>query len=234
MLKGMTFAEDRLPDFADQREAMVKRQIIRRRIFDVRVVAAMRRAPREEFVPDDMREFAYEDSALPIEAGQTISQPYIVARMAEAAEIAPGDRVLEIGTGSGYAAAVLAEIAGEVFTVERHAELARLAQERFQRLGYANIETRIGDGTEGWPGAAPFDAIIAAASGPSVPDTWKRQLKQGARLVMPVGEREEIQRLVLVRRTGEERFKEEVLGEVRFVPLIGAYGWEDSSRRRLS
>lgn len=219
-----------MPDFVTQREAMVERQIIRRRIADQRVIEALRKVPREEFVPEEMREFAYEDSALPIEAEQTISQPYIVARMAEAAEIQPGVRVLEIGTGSGYAAAVLAvlaEIAGEVFTVERHVGLARSAQERFRRLGYVNVETRVGDGTVGWPEAAPFDAIVATASGPSVPEMLKRQLAPGGRLVMPVGARDEIQRLVLVRRTGEDDFLEETLGEVRFVPLIGAHGWEE-------
>jgi len=148
----------------------------------------MRKIERSAFLPEAMREFAYEDSALPIEEGQTISQPYIVARMVEAAGLRPSDRVLEIGAGSGYAAAVMAELAARVYTIERHPELARLAQERLKTLGYSNVDVRIGDGTLGWPDAAPFDAIIAAASGPRVPEALKRQLAVGGRLIMPVGE----------------------------------------------
>lgn len=216
-----------MSDFARRREAMVERQLVSRGIKDVGVLDAMRSVPREEFVPEALREFAYDDSALPIGANQTISQPYIVASMAEAAGIAPGQRVLEIGAGSGYAAAILAGIASEVFTIERHGELARSAEETFRRLGYANIRTRTGDGTQGWPEAAPFDAILAAACGPSVPDVLRRQLKVGGRLVMPLGEREDVQRLVKITRIGDDEFEEEQLDDVRFVPLIGAHGWPE-------
>jgi protein-L-isoaspartate(D-aspartate) O-methyltransferase len=210
-----------LSGFELEREAMVERQLARRGIGDARVLDAMRQVPREEFVAADMRDYAYEDSALPIEAGQTISQPYIVACMAEAARIGPEDRVLEIGTGSGYAAAVIARIAERVYTIERHVELARAARERFERLGYGNIESRTGDGSKGWPDAAPFNAIIAAASGLEVPKAWREQLKIGGRIVMPLGAQNEIQRLMVIKRTGEDGFEEEFLGGVRFVPLIG-------------
>src|SRR5205823_7299 len=180
---------------------------------------------REAFLPEEVREFAYEDTPLPIEEGQTISQPYIVARMAEVAEIAPGDRVLEIGAGSGYAAAVLGELAARVYTIERHPALARLAESRLRALGYANVEVRTGDGTLGWPEAQPFDAIIATAGGPRVPDVLAR------RLVMPVGDTPGRQNLVRVTRTGAERFDRETLEEVIFVPLIGAEGWDTESAR---
>jgi protein-L-isoaspartate(D-aspartate) O-methyltransferase len=150
--------------FQALREDMVRRQIAGRGVHDRYVLDAMRRVPRESFVGDDMREYAYEDSPLPIEAGQTISQPYIVALMVEAAQIRPGDRVLEVGAGSGYAAAVMAAIADQVYTIERHAQLAELARRRFIELGYRNIEVRVGDGTRGWSEAGPFDAILAAAA----------------------------------------------------------------------
>ena len=216
-----------MDDFAARRERMVERQVERRGVHDPRVLAAMRSVPREAFVDPAMREYAYEDSPLPIEAGQTISQPYIVALMVEAAELGPGDRVLEIGAGSGYAAAVMAAIAAEVFAVERQPALAAQARERFERLGYANIRLREGDGTRGWPEAAPFDAIVAAAGGPEVPDGLLQQLAIGGRLVMPVGEQSH-QRLVKVVRTSEHVFDTRPsLGEVRFVPLIGAHGWRD-------
>ena len=160
----------------DPRRRMVRRQIAGRGIADRRVLAAMEKVPREAFLPEAMQEFAYEDTPLPIEEGQTMSQPYIVARMAEAADVSPVDRVLEIGAGSGYAAAVLGELAGRVFTIERHPALADLARARLRQLGYDNVEVRTGDGTLGWPEQAPFDAIIATAGGPRVPDTWRAQL----------------------------------------------------------
>src|SRR5919201_6305749 len=185
----------------------------------------MRQVPREGFVASGFEEFAYEDSPLPIAAGQTISQPYIVAVMTEAAELKSGDRVLEIGTGSGYAAAVLSRIAAEVYTVERHGALAETAKRRFARLGYRNIEVRHGDGTLGWPEAAPFDAIIVAAGGPEIPDTLRRQLKVGGRLVIPIGTLGREQRLVKVERDGEDAYHEEDLGPVLFVPLVGEHGW---------
>src|SRR3954471_24061797 len=162
---------------------MVQRQIEARGVNDARVLAAMRKIDREAFLPEAMREFAYEDSALPIEEGQTISQPYIVARMVEVAQLQPADRVLEIGAGSGYAAAVMAELTMRVYTIERHPALARLAEQRFNALGYRNTDVRAGDGTLGWPEAAPFDAIIAAAGGPRVPEALKQQLAVGGRLV---------------------------------------------------
>ncbi|HEY0503025.1 MAG TPA: protein-L-isoaspartate(D-aspartate) O-methyltransferase [Lysobacter sp.] len=206
------------------REWMVERQLARRGIHDAYLLDAMRQVPREEFISPAMRDYAYEDSPLPIEAGQTISQPYIVALMIEGAQVRPGDRVLEIGAGSGYAAAVMAAIAHQVYAIERHPELAELARQRFARLGYANIEIRIGDGSGGWPEAAPFDAILAAAGGPEVPDALRRQLVIGGRLVMPVGSMHS-QRLIKTTRQGEDQFSREDLGGVMFVPLIGEHGW---------
>jgi protein-L-isoaspartate(D-aspartate) O-methyltransferase len=210
---------------------MVQRQIERRGVHDPRVLAAMRKVDREAFLPEAMREFAYEDSALPIEEGQTISQPYIVARMVEAARLQPADRVLEIGAGSGYAAAVMAELAMRVYTIERHPALARLAETRLKALGYGNVDVRVGDGTLGWLEAAPFDAIIAAAGGPRVPQALRDQLAVGGRLVMPVGDLPNHQHLVRVTRTGEQTFDTETLDEVMFVPLIGAEGWDPETLR---
>ncbi len=214
-----------MPDFIRMREAMVARQIAGRGIDNKRLIAAMREVPREAFVSPDHAEQAYEDSPLPIEAKQTISQPYIVAMMIDAAEVAPGDKVLEIGAGSGYAAAVLGRIADEVIAIERHKQLAELARERMHRLGYDNVTIIHGDGSEGLPEEAPFEAILAAASGSHVPEQWLRQLSLHGTLVMPIGEPNEVQRLVKVTRTGEEDFEQEDLGPVRFVPLIGAQHW---------
>jgi protein-L-isoaspartate(D-aspartate) O-methyltransferase len=206
-------------------ERMVDRQIARRGVRDPRILTAMRKVERRAFLPEAMQEFAYEDTALPIEEGQTISQPYIVARMAEAAGIEPLDRVLEVGAGSGYAAAVLAELATRVFAIERHPALAHLAAQRLRDLGYLNVDVRVGDGTLGWPEAAPFDVIIASAAGPRVPEALKDQLEIGGRLIMPVGRMPERQHLVRLTRMDEETFDEEVLEQVMFVPLIGAEGW---------
>lgn len=208
-------------DNGKQRAAMVEAQIARRGVRDPHVLNAMREVPRERFVDEAMIEFAYEDSPLPIAEGQTISQPYIVAVMIEAAEIEPGDHVLEIGCGSGYAAAVLSRIANTVFTIDRHRVLIDVAQARFDALGYANIETRTGDGTLGWPDAAPFDAILVAAGGPDVPQSLREQLEIGGRLVIPVGDSDYGQRLVKVTRRSATTFDEEDLGAVAFVPLIG-------------
>ncbi|MCW4463145.1 protein-L-isoaspartate(D-aspartate) O-methyltransferase [Sphingomonas sp. BT-65] len=205
---------------------MVERQIAGRGIADPALLDAMREVPREAFVPEAVREFAYEDSPLPIEAGQTISQPYIVALMIEAARIGPGDRVLEIGLGSGYAAAVMSRIAGHVYTIDRHAELTALARGRMAQLGYDNVEIRTADGTAGWSECAPFDAILVAAGGPELPEPLCRQFAIGGRLVMPVGDIEE-QRLMRVTRTAADSFDREDLGAVRFVPLVGAHGWAD-------
>ncbi|MEI7035558.1 protein-L-isoaspartate(D-aspartate) O-methyltransferase [Fulvimonas yonginensis] len=216
-----------MADFAHQRQRMVERQLAARGIADPRVLDAMGRIPREAFVAGNMHEFAYEDSPLPIEAGQTISQPFIVARMLEAAQLQPGDRVLEIGAGSGYAAAVMGAITAHVDAIERHGELAELARQRYAALGYRNIELHVGDGSGGWPDAAPYDAILVAAGAPAVPDTLRRQLAIGGRLVMPVGESMYRQRLVKVTRLDEDRFRQEHLDEVRFVPLVGTWGWSE-------
>ncbi|WP_426029654.1 protein-L-isoaspartate(D-aspartate) O-methyltransferase [Caulobacter sp. DWP3-1-3b2] len=215
-------------DLTHARELMVDRQIRRRGVNDDYVLAAMSEVPREIFVPEGLQEFAYEDSPLPIEAGQTISQPYIVGLMVQAAAIRPGDRVLEIGAGSGYAAAVMSRIADQVFAVERHDALTELARERLQRLGYDNVELRTGDGTRGWPEAGPFDAILAAAGGPAIPQALKDQLDLGGRLVMPVGESQAEQRLVKITRVSASHFEEDDLGGVRFVPLIGEHGWPEA------
>ena len=209
------------------RERMVAQQIAARGVRSSKVLAAMGRVRREGYVPSTLGEFAYEDTPLPIEEEQTISQPYIVGAMIEALELRGGERVLEIGTGSGYAAAVLAEIAGEVYTVERHERLASRAEQRLRRDGYANVRVRCGDGTLGWPEAAPFDAIVVAAGGPEVPEALKRQLAVGGRLVIPVGETVGLQKLVRIRRLGQERFSRQDLADVRFVPLIGAEGWRE-------
>jgi len=215
----------------DPRRRMVRRQIAGRGIGDLRVLAAMEKVPREAFLPEAMREFAYEDTPLPIEEGQTISQPYIVARMADAAHLGAADRVLEIGAGSGYAAAVLAELAGQVFTIERHPALAELARTRLKQLGYNNVEVRIADGTRGWPEQAPFDAIIATAGGPHIPDSLRTQLALGGRLVVPVGPTRSAQVLVRVTRTGPETWHQEEIENVRFVPLIGEEGWSEEEAR---
>ena len=219
-------------DHPDARERMVERQLARRGVDDPHVLKAMREVPREAFVPEGLQEFAYDDAPLPIEAGQTISQPYIVGLMVQEARIRPGDRVLEIGAGSGYAAAVMSQIADRVYAIERHGELTELARERLRRLGYDNVELRTGDGTRGWAEAGPFDAILAAAGGPAVPQALKEQLDLGGRLVMPVGDEESGQRLIRVTRTGAAHFEEDDLGGVRFVPLIGEQGWADAEAAR--
>ena len=214
-----------MPDFTAAREQMVARQVAGRGIANRHLLTAMREVPRHEFVSPDLAGFAYDDSPLPIEADQTISQPYIVALMIEAAEVAPGDKVLEIGAGSGYAAAVMGRIAREVIAIERHGELAELAAARMRRLGYDNVRIVHGDGSKGSPEEAPFEAILAAASGSHVPEILKRQLSIGGTLVMPVGEPAAIQNLVKVRRLGEDVFEQDDLGAVRFVPLIGEHAW---------
>jgi protein-L-isoaspartate(D-aspartate) O-methyltransferase len=215
-------------DFSAARNRMVEAQIARRGVEDKRVLAAMRRVPREAFIGADFEEFAYEDSPLPIAEGQTISQPFIVAAMAAAAGIGPDDRVLEIGAGSGYAAAVLSRLARQVFGIERHAALTDAAAERLRGLGYRNVRLMTGDGTKGWPQEAPFDAIIVSAGGPKVPRALKEQLKIGGTLVAPVGE-EYAQRLKRITRTGEDSFEEDDIGAVAFVPLIGAEGWTEQA-----
>jgi protein-L-isoaspartate(D-aspartate) O-methyltransferase len=214
-------------DLSPARDHMVDIQIARRGVRDRHVLEAMRRVPREMFVEPGFEEFAYEDGPLPIGESQTISQPYIVALMIEAAEVKPGERVLEIGAGSGYAAAVLGQIAGEVHAVERHPSLAAAAARRIAALGYDNVSIHVGDGTMGWPEAAPYDAILVAAGGPDVPDALMRQLKIGGRLVIPVGAEERAQKLLKLVRKDELTFESEDLGGVRFVPLIGEQGWTE-------
>ena len=215
--------------FTGQRLALVEHELRMMGIRDEAVLHAMRVVPREKFVPEELREFAYRNAPLPIAAGQTISQPLIVAYMTEALELTHDDRVLEVGTGSGYAAAVLACIAKEVYTIERHGELAAEATSRLERLHYDNVHVRHGDGTRGWPEEAPFDAIIVAAGGPTVPSTLLQQLSVGGRLVIPVGEDLESQKLMRVIRRGKDEFEYEEMMAVRFVPLIGEAGWHDET-----
>jgi protein-L-isoaspartate(D-aspartate) O-methyltransferase len=218
-------------DLSHARARMVDVQIARRGLRDRHVLEAMRRVPREAFVEPGFEEFAYEDGPLPIAEGQTISQPYIIALMIESAEMKPGTSVLEVGAGSGYAAAVMSQIADRVYAIERHPSLGEAARERFKTLGYDNIDLRVGDGTNGWPEAAPFDAILVAAGGPEVPQALKEQLAIGGRLVIPVGEQERHQTLLKVTRKGEADYEEEDLGAVAFVPLIGEQGWAEDGRR---
>jgi protein-L-isoaspartate(D-aspartate) O-methyltransferase len=220
--------------FDRQRVKLVEHALRSRGIRDP-VLSAMRDVPREEFVPPQMRELAYRDSALPIECGQTISQPYIVALMIQSLNVSPDDRVLEIGTGSGYAAAVMSRIARDVFTIERLDELAFSAKERLHRLGFDSVHVAQGDGTLGWPEEAPFDAITVTASAPHVPPALLRQLSIGGRLVIPVGDSS--QQLIRFVRQGPDEYEQRDLGGVLFVPLIGQEGWSshhDNDRHRLS
>ena len=217
-------------DFGRLRDEMIEQAIIARGVRSELVLNAMRSVPREEFLPAALREFAYEDTPLPIEAEQTISQPYIVAFMTEALALQGGERLLEIGAGSGYAAAVLAKIAGEVYTVERHGALAEKAAARLADLGYHNVHVLHGDGTKGWAEHAPYDGIIVAAGGPKIPESLKEQLKIGGRLVIPVGRDPKVQELVRVTRVSETEYRREDLADVRFVPLVGQEGWAPTER----
>lgn len=210
------------------RNTMVERQIAGRGITSPRILSAMRQVPREAFVARGLVEFAYEDSPLPIDENQTISQPFIVALMIQALELSPEDRVLEVGTGSGYAAAVLAEIAAEVYTIERHASLAESARQRLDDLGYDQVHVRHGDGTLGWPEHAPYQAIVVAAGGPQIPPALKEQLAVGGTLVIPTGSSPRAQTLVRLRRVSEDEYRQENLDQVRFVPLVGQAGWQES------
>jgi protein-L-isoaspartate(D-aspartate) O-methyltransferase len=208
----------------EERQAMVHTQLACRGINDERVLDAMARVPRHLFVPEEWRAQAYEDRALPIEAGQTISQPFIVALMAQALALVGDERVLEIGTGSGYAAAVLSLLATEVYTVERWPALAESAERRLHDLGFKNVHVVVGDGTAGLPAYAPFDAITVAAASPWAPKPLREQLANGGRLLIPVGGRDEQLLLRLTRR--DNVIHTERLSGVRFVPLIGAHAWE--------
>ncbi|WP_027214645.1 protein-L-isoaspartate(D-aspartate) O-methyltransferase [Burkholderia sp. WSM2232] len=223
-----------MTDFNEARERMVERQIVRRGIGDSRVLAAMRRVPREAFVPDYLRDLAYEDRPLPIGNEQTISQPAIVATMIEAADLSPADVVLDVGTGSGYAAAVAAALAAHVHSIERHEELVAKAREILARLEIRNVTVYLGDGTAGLAEHAPYDAIIAAAGGPHIPEIWRRQLAVGGRIVMPVGRDRHYQRLIKLVRCGEDDYQSSSLGEVSFVPLVGADAWPASGAARRS
>ena len=214
-----------MSDFTTLRQRMVDRQIAARGLDNPVLLAAFRAVPREDFVSGDYADYAYQDSPLPIESGQTISQPYIVALTIDAAGIKPGDKVLEVGAGSGYAAAVIGQIAEKVIAIERHHELVDLARKRMVRLGYDNVQIVEGDGTLGWPEEAPFDAIVAAASGSHVPQSWIGQLRPGGRIVMPIGDPHSAQSLVKVTTEADGRLSRENLGGVRFVPLIGAEGF---------
>ena len=195
-------------------------------IYDTRVLEAMRMVPRHFFVPEALQSRAYGDHALPISANQTISQPFIVARMTELLELDADSRVLEIGAGSGYQTAVLAQIAAQVYAIERIADLAREAQSRIRQLGIYNATVKCFDGTLGWAANAPYDAILVAAGGPTIPEPLITQLKIGGRLVVPVGEARDSQRLIRVIKTEQGR-KVEDHGGCAFVPLIGQHGWTD-------
>lgn len=212
-------------NFAEKREQMVKKQLIRRGIEDKKVLDAFREVPRDKFVPDHVKEYSYHDGPLPIGKDQTISQPYIVAEMVEALELEKEDIVLEIGTGSGYEAAILSRIAKEVYTVERFQTLADKAKSILDDLGYKNINIKVGDGTLGWPdGDKVFDGIIVSAGAPAIPESYKKQLKKRGHLVIPVGSRA-LQNLYKVRKNSEDDLSKHSLGHVRFVPLIGEQGW---------
>jgi protein-L-isoaspartate(D-aspartate) O-methyltransferase len=214
-----------MTSFKQQREMMVEQQLRARGIRDAAVLESMGSIPRERFVPTRHHDLSYEDAPLPIEEGQTISQPYIVALMLEAARIKPGDRVLEVGAGSGYATAVISHIAKTVYAIEWHQALASLAAARVEALGCENAHIMHGDGTLGWPDRAPFDAIIVSAGGPAVPQPLLAQLAIGGRLVIPVGSDPRSQELLLVVRTSEHAYERSSLGAVQFVPLVGSEGW---------
>jgi protein-L-isoaspartate(D-aspartate) O-methyltransferase len=216
-----------MTDFSSEREAMVERQLRRRGITEPHILDAFRAVPREAFVGPDVAHLAYGDHPLPIEAGQTISQPYIVGLMIQAAAVEPGDTVLEVGSGSGYAAAVMSRIAERVIGIERQHQLVVAARERLERLGYENVDIVEGDGTKGWPARAPYDAVLAAASGSHVPASLVDQLAPGGRLVMPIGEPGWVQNLVKVTKEADGRLQQSDLGGVRFVPLIGEEGWKN-------
>ena len=216
-----------MTDFAAQREAMVERQLKRRGIHDQRILDAFLAVPREAFVGSEFARLAYGDHPLPIAAGQTISQPFIVAEMIQEAGIKAGDRVLEIGAGSGYAAAVIGRIARHVIAVERLAELAAFARERIAGLALTNVQIVDGDGTLGWTECAPYDAILAAASGSHVPEVLIEQLNVGGTLIMPIGDPGSVQELVKLTKQSDGTVSQANLGQVRFVPLIGEEGWSD-------
>ncbi len=214
-----------LVDFTAARQAMVERQLSTREIDDPRVLRAMGEVPREAFVPLELRAAAYEDRPLPVGFGQTISQPYTVAYMCQALRLRGDERVLEIGTGSGYGAAVLGRLAAEVHSIERVPELAEQARQRLESLGYTNVWVHLGDGTEGLAEWAPFDAILATAGGYELPEPYVDQLAEGGRIVIPLGHHQDSQTMWRFTKRGRE-LDQEGLGRFAFVPLIGAWGWQ--------
>ncbi len=210
-------------DFKYAHDRMVQEQIISRGIQDPAVIAAFRVIPRHIFVDPALQAQSYSDNALPIGEGQTISQPYMVALMTSLLKLKRGDKVLEIGTGSGYQASILHYFTQRVYTIERNEKLAKRAQQLFKKLGYQNIVTKIGDGSMGWPAMSPFDAIVVTAGGPSIPEILKQQLSENGKLVMPVGSQEK-QKLIILHKNNNSFIQEEH-GSCVFVPLIGARGW---------
>jgi protein-L-isoaspartate(D-aspartate) O-methyltransferase len=216
-----------MADLMNSRARMIETHLRQRGVDSPKVLGAFQAVPRDAFVPEELAELAYEDAPLPIGEGQTISQPYIVAVTVEALQLRGDERVLEIGTGSGYAAAILSHLAKEVYTVERIESLATAARERFEKLGYSNVHVMHGDGSLGWPEHAPYDAIAVAASSPKIPEALLSQLAIGGRLVIPIGTDETSQVLFRVTRESQTEFRREAIAEVRFVPLIGAQGWEE-------
>ena len=213
--------------FAARRRGMVEVQLRRRGIRDGRVLEAMYAIPRHEFVPPEFVDSAYDDKPLPIGISETISQPYIVAAMSEAAQIRPGDKVLEVGAGSGYQAAILSHLGARVTAIERNPELAMEARERLRRLGYANVEVVVGDGSEGFPQESPFQAIVVTAAAPSLPEQLLDQLDDGGRMVIPVGDRRRQELLLILKCGGETATRE--LGPCQFVPLIGKAAWPEKN-----
>lgn len=224
--------EAQMASMNELRAQLVATQVKARGIRDPLVLGAMGKVARELFVPKRLRSVAYQDSPLPIGAGQTISQPYMVALMVEALALRGGEMVLEIGAGSGYAAAVLSEIARAVFTIERIGQLAESAAANLAAAGCENVQVRHADGTQGWEYNAPFDAILVSAGAPGIPKTLMRQLAVGGRMVIPIGRNQKTQALMLITRVGEDEFEQEDIAGVRFVPLIGKEGWESRWHRR--
>ena len=216
-----------MDEYQIPRERMIQRLREHYKISDEKVLEVMRKLPRHLFVPEALKAQAYKDNALPIAANQTISQPYIVARMTELLETKEHSRVLEIGAGSGYQTAILATLAGRVYAIERIETLAKEAHERLHRFGFQNVVLRCADGTNGWESHAPFDGILVAAGGPIVPEPLLKQLKIGGRLVIPIGQDTKTQNLIRITRD-EKGFRREDFGACAFVPLIGEHGWQNN------
>lgn len=213
-------------NFEELRKNMVEKQLINRGIEDKNVIEAFSKVPREEFVDDKYKRSAYDDGPLPIGSGQTISQPYIVALMIDSLNLNADDKVLEIGTGSGYAAAVLAKIVNQVYTIEKIDNLAEKAKERFKKLNYTNISVKVGDGTLGWTENAPYDGIVVSAAAPHVPEALINQLAESGEIIIPVGEEGGVQRLKLIKKAKDGTVTEDNLDYVRFVPLLGENGYK--------